>query len=91
MLCRLSDLRDKEVVNINNGSCMGCVSDVECFEDGTQFTLTFDGQSRRVKTKLLGAHSAYNIALAAEAAYAVGMGLDEIAEAVPEIGYIEHR
>ncbi len=69
----------------------GCVSDVECFEDGTQFTLTFDGQSRRVKTKLLGAHSAYNIALAAEAAYAVGMGLDEIAEAVPEIGYIEHR
>ena len=29
MLCRLSDLRDKEVVNINNGSCMGCVSDVE--------------------------------------------------------------
>ena len=29
MLCRLSDLRDKEVVNIVNGSCMGCVSDVE--------------------------------------------------------------
>ena len=29
MLCRLSDLRDKEVVNINNGSCMGCISDLE--------------------------------------------------------------
>lgn len=29
MLCRLSDLRDKEVVNIVNGSCMGCVSDVD--------------------------------------------------------------
>ena len=29
MLCRLSDLRDREVVNINNGSCMCCASDVE--------------------------------------------------------------
>lgn len=29
MMCRLSDLRDKEVVNITNGSCMGCVSDLE--------------------------------------------------------------
>ena len=29
MLCRLMDLREKEVVNIADGSCMGCVSDVE--------------------------------------------------------------
>ncbi len=29
MLCRIMDLREKEVVNINDGSCMGCVSDVE--------------------------------------------------------------
>ena len=29
MLCRIMDLRCKEVVNINDGSCMGCVSDVE--------------------------------------------------------------
>ena len=29
MLCRITDLRYKEVVNVNDGSCMGGVSDVE--------------------------------------------------------------
>lgn len=29
MICGLSELRDKEVVNINNGSCMGCVCDLQ--------------------------------------------------------------
>ena len=29
MDCRIMDLRYKEVINVNDGSCMGCVSDVE--------------------------------------------------------------
>lgn len=29
MLCRIVELRDKEVININNGCCLGSVSDVE--------------------------------------------------------------
>ncbi len=29
MVCRIMDLRYKEVVNISDGSCLGCVSDVE--------------------------------------------------------------
>lgn len=29
MLCRVSDLRYKEVVNVRDGCCLGCVSDVE--------------------------------------------------------------
>lgn len=29
MMCRLSDLREKEVISIQNGSCLGCVSDLE--------------------------------------------------------------
>lgn len=68
-----------------------CVSDIECAADGTRFSLTLGGESRSVKTKLLGAHSAYNIALAAQAAFAVGMDLDEIVRAIPEIDFIEHR
>ncbi|MDE6613078.1 MAG: UDP-N-acetylmuramoyl-tripeptide--D-alanyl-D-alanine ligase [Clostridia bacterium] len=68
-----------------------CVTDIECTAEGTVFTLTLGGESRRVKCKLLGAHSARNIALAAEAAYAVGMTVEEIAGAVEEIEYIEHR
>lgn len=68
-----------------------CVSDVRCGCEGTEFTLTLGGQSTKVKTELLGRHSAYNIGLAAEAAFAAGMSLDEIAEAVGGIGFIEHR
>ena len=68
-----------------------CVSDIECTPEGTAFTLTLGGNSKKVKTKLLGRHSALNIGLAAEAAYYVGMTLEEIAEAVGEIEYIEHR
>lgn len=29
MLCRITDLRYKEVVNVCDGRCLGCVSDVE--------------------------------------------------------------
>lgn len=29
MICSLMDLRCKEVVNISNGACLGCVCDVE--------------------------------------------------------------
>lgn len=29
MVCRIADLRFKEVVNINNGACLGVVSDIE--------------------------------------------------------------
>lgn len=29
MLCRVTDLRYKEVVNVRDGSCLGCVSDIE--------------------------------------------------------------
>lgn len=68
-----------------------CVSDITASRDGTEFTLTLGGKSRRVKTKLLGEHSAYNIALAAQGAFALGMTLDEICSAIPKIDYIEHR
>ena len=76
--------------NFNKVRC-GAASEVKCDKNGTEFTLTLGGESRRVKSKLLGEHSAYNIAIAAEGAYSVGMDLDEIASAIPEIDYIEHR
>ena len=70
--------------------CM-CVSGVQCSGEGTRFTLTLGGESREVETKLLGKHSAYNIGLAAEAAFEAGMSLDEIASAIGDIDFIEHR
>ena len=68
-----------------------CVADIQCTPEGTDFTLTLGGKSARVKTKLLGRHSAYNIGLAAEAAFLSGMTLEEISEAIGGIEYIEHR
>lgn len=68
-----------------------CVSEVLPSSEGTKFTLTLGGEKREARTKLLGAHSAYNIGLAAEAAYALGMTLDEIVAGIEKIEYIEHR
>ncbi|MGN1060188.1 MAG: Mur ligase family protein [Candidatus Coproplasma sp.] len=68
-----------------------CVSDVIAGQGGTEFTLSLGGESVRVKTKLLGEHSAYNFGLCACLAYELGVSLSEIATAVGDVQYIEHR
>ena len=68
-----------------------CLSEVKADCTGTEFTLTLGGGTRRVKTVLLGAHCADNIALCAQAAYAAGVGLDEIAAAISSLQFAEHR
>ncbi len=68
-----------------------CVSDINADCTGTGFTLTLGGESRQVKSKLLGEHVAHNIGLCAQAAFAMGVGLDEISQAVAELEFTEHR
>lgn len=68
-----------------------CIKDIVSTAEGTQFTLTLGGDSVRAHTKLLGEHSARNIALAAQAAYAAGMSVEEIATAISALEFIEHR
>ncbi len=68
-----------------------CVSDIKADCTGTEFTLSLGGESKRVKTKLLGEHSAYNIGLCAQAAHEMGVGLEQIAEAVTALDFTEHR
>ena len=68
-----------------------CVKDVSADCTGTEFTLILGGTERRVKTKLLGAHSAENIGLCAQVAYALGVGAEEICNAVEGLDYVEHR
>lgn len=72
-------------------SCADCVSDIVCGPEGSSFKLKFGDESVQTSTKLLGKHSAENIALAALVAYKLGMTPAEIAEAVGELDYIEHR
>ena len=68
-----------------------CVSEVRADCTGTEFTLTLGGKGKRVKTKLLGAHSAENLGLCAQVAFALGVGFDEICKAIGEQEFIEHR
>lgn len=68
-----------------------CLSDVKADCTGTEFTLTLGGESTRVKTKLLGAHCAKNIALCADLAFEMGVSLSEIARVVGELEFTEHR
>ena len=68
-----------------------CARDIVCACDGTSFKLTLGGDCRQVKTKLLGAHSARNIAIAATLAFELGMSIDEIAAAIEKLDFIEHR
>lgn len=67
------------------------VSDVEYDCGGTQFTLTLGGESVRVRTKLLGRHSAYAIGLCACLAFQLGVSLEKIADRIGTLDYIEHR
>ena len=64
---------------------------VESSAEGCSFTLGINGEKVNAHTKLLGEHSAYNIALAAQVASLLGMKTADIAAAIPQIDYIEHR
>lgn len=68
-----------------------CVSCVKATCEGTEFILTLGGGSAKVKTKLLGEHSAKNIGLCAYAAYELGVPFADICAAIEKIDFVEHR
>ena len=68
-----------------------CVSEIKAGCTGAEFTLTLGGENRRVKTVLLGEHSARNIGICAQTAFAMGVDIDGVAAAVEKIGFTEHR
>ena len=68
-----------------------CVKDVQSSSRGTRFRLCLGGEEREVSTKLLGEHSAQNIGICAQTAYLLGMTIDEIACAVADLQFVEHR
>lgn len=76
-----------------NGNKVACnaVQDVVADCTGTEFTLELGGKQTRVKTRLLGEHSAYNIGLCACVAYELGVTIGDIAEVIASLPYIEHR
>ena len=68
------------------------VSDIRASVSGTSFALTFpNGECVRLSVKLLGAHNVSNVALAAAAAFSLGMTPEEIRRAATRLESAPHR
>ncbi len=66
-------------------------SDLKLTAAGTEFTLSVDGETRRVTTRLLGAHIAELVCCCAAVALECGASLDGIVAAVESVAPVEHR
>ncbi len=71
--------------------CADCFSDIVCNADGSTFKLKLGGKTYKAHTRLLGKHSAQNVAISALVAYNLGMTAEEIVAAIEEVDFIEHR
>ena len=67
------------------------VQDLTADCHGTAFTLACGEEKLRIKTKLLGKHTAQNIALAATLALEMGVSGEQIISACEKLDYIPHR
>lgn len=67
------------------------VSDVASTANGTVFRLHIEDESAVVHTKLLGKHTANNMAIAATLAYMLDFSLEEIVRGLEKVDYIPHR
>ncbi len=72
-----------------HGEC-GAI-DVKCSTKGIDFKLALGILQIEAHSKLLGAHNAANIALAAATAFKLGFTKEEIAEGISKIDYVPHR
>ena len=65
--------------------------DIICTEEGTSFTLRLGRERVRMETKLLGRHSAEDVAFAAALCSMLGMSLHEIASSAGLLTPVPHR
>ena len=65
--------------------------DIVCTEEGTSFTLRLGKERAHIQTKLLGRHSAADVAFAAALCSLLGMSLPEIAAAAALLTPVPHR
>ena len=67
------------------------LSDINATLDGTDFTITIDGEKLQLHTNVLGSFQTMNIAVAVRIAKSFGLSNDEILNAVKELEPVEHR
>ena len=64
---------------------------VQTSVNGIEFELAIDAEREKMRCKLLGAHNAQNIAMAAALARKLGVSSEEIATAVAGLDFVPHR
>lgn len=84
---KLSAVEGREIVYIGDKNCLN----ITCAKTGTTFDFAYDGRAFRLHTKLLGRHTAGNIALAAALASKLGVTDEQIVSACAKLDYVPHR
>ena len=90
VLFNACQLENKFVVSISKKSEISA-EDVLLTQDGIEFTLKYQEESVKCKTKLLGKHNLLNILLSACLAVKLGVELEKISKAIQELEPISHR
>ena len=67
------------------------LSDITTTKEGSTFNLSFNGETRKCKTILLGKHNISNIILACTVAHDLGLTLEEIARGIEKLHSVSHR
>lgn len=65
--------------------------DVVVSENGTDFTIVYNGEKHKAHTVLLGEHNVSNIMLASSVAIKLGLSIYEIISAIAKLEMIPHR
>lgn len=84
--------RTEKLIKVPVGEHGECAAiGVKCTSGGISFKLALGILQVECACKLLGAHNAQNIALAAAMAFKLGLSKEEIAEGIAKLDYIPHR
>jgi UDP-N-acetylmuramoyl-tripeptide--D-alanyl-D-alanine ligase len=78
---------------MHDGKSLGAckIENLQTLATETRFDLTIGEERIALSTKLLGAHNAENIALAAALAKEMGLTATEIADGIRELSFVPHR
>ena len=81
----------KYLAGINSENAFVYATNVVVNEQGTTFTLNYNGKSVECNTALYGKHNVQDICLASAVAINLGISLNEISSAVASLKQIKHR
>ena len=82
---------EKYLAGISEKNSLVYATDIKVNEEGTIFTLNYNGEKVECKTELYGKHNVQDICLASAVAVGLGVSLNEISSAIASLKPIKHR